>query len=168
MWGNVFGFYPNPASKFYRDGIFVFIANVPGDGDWWLWPQLFAVRGAGPPVLLSERVFNQPLVVSDLSNVMSTYSVRNLAATERGVGFVIAYWPDHNHEATTTNELSWARIGQLLDEAVTSARLMRHPMGDYRVLPLLGPNPQGGANGRQPFSSETDRTSAAAASRRSP
>jgi hypothetical protein len=30
------------------------------------------------------------------------------------------------------------------------------------------PNPQGGANGRQPFSSETNRTSAAAASRRSP
>jgi hypothetical protein len=29
-------------------------------------------------------------------------------------------------------------------------------------------NPQGGANGRQPFSSETSRTSAAAASRRSP
>jgi hypothetical protein len=33
---------------------------------------------------------------------------------------------------------------------------------------LRGPNPQGGANGRQPFSSETNRTSAAAASRRSP
>ena len=32
----------------------------------------------------------------------------------------------------------------------------------------LSPNPQGGANGRQPFSSETNRTSAAAASRRSP
>jgi len=31
-----------------------------------------------------------------------------------------------------------------------------------------GPNPQGGANGRQPLSSETSRTSAAAASRRSP
>ncbi len=30
------------------------------------------------------------------------------------------------------------------------------------------PNPQGGANGRQPSSSETNRTSAAAASRRSP
>ena len=30
------------------------------------------------------------------------------------------------------------------------------------------PNPQGGANGRQPFGSETNRTPAAAASRRSP
>ena len=30
------------------------------------------------------------------------------------------------------------------------------------------PNPQGGANGRQPFSSETNRTTPAAASRRSP
>ena len=31
-----------------------------------------------------------------------------------------------------------------------------------------GHNPQGGADGRQPFSSETNRTSAVAASRRSP
>jgi len=30
------------------------------------------------------------------------------------------------------------------------------------------PNPQGGANGRQPLSSDTNRASAAAASRRSP
>ena len=30
------------------------------------------------------------------------------------------------------------------------------------------PNPQGGANGRQPFISDTNRTPAAAASRRSP
>jgi hypothetical protein len=34
--------------------------------------------------------------------------------------------------------------------------------------PNRGPNPQGGTNERQPFSSDTNRTSAAAASRRSP
>jgi len=43
---------------------------------------------------------------------------------------------------------------------------------DHRQTPVEqdtpAPNPQGGANGRQPFSSETNRTSAAAASRRSP
>ena len=33
---------------------------------------------------------------------------------------------------------------------------------------LNGPNPQGGENGRQPFGSDTNQTSAAAASRRSP
>jgi len=36
------------------------------------------------------------------------------------------------------------------------------------ILMALPPNPQDGANGRQPFTSETNRTSAAAASRRSP
>jgi hypothetical protein len=37
------------------------------------------------------------------------------------------------------------------------------------ILPgITATNPQGGANGRQPFSSETNRASAAAASRRSP
>jgi len=43
---------------------------------------------------------------------------------------------------------------------------------DHRQTPVEqdtpAPNPQGGANERQPFSSETNRTSAAAASRRSP
>ena len=43
---------------------------------------------------------------------------------------------------------------------------------DHRQTPVEQdtpePNPQGGANGRQPFSSETNRTSAAAAFRRSP
>ena len=43
---------------------------------------------------------------------------------------------------------------------------------DHRQTPVEqdrpAPNPQGGANGRQPFSSETNRTSAAAAFRRSP
>jgi hypothetical protein len=36
------------------------------------------------------------------------------------------------------------------------------------LLKETSPNPQGGTNGRQPFGSETNRTSAAAASRRSP
>jgi len=37
-----------------------------------------------------------------------------------------------------------------------------------RALPARSANPQGAANGRQPFSAETSRASAAAASRRSP
>jgi hypothetical protein len=43
------------------------------------------------------------------------------------------------------------------------------PKYKYKLMQTgSSPNPQGGANGRQPFSSETNRTSAAAASRRSP
>jgi hypothetical protein len=37
-----------------------------------------------------------------------------------------------------------------------------------KAVAQRAPNPQGGANGRQPFSSDTSQTSAAAASRRSP
>ena len=44
--------------------------------------------------------------------------------------------------------------------------LERTPLRAEHEIP--GANPQGGANGRQPFSSETNRTPAAAASRRSP
>lgn len=138
VWEHVFGFYPDPATKFYHDGMFVFIANVPDNDndDWWTRPQLFAVRGAGPPVVLSERLFKQPLVVSSVSGVGSTYSVRYLSTTGNGVRFVFAYWPDSDHETTTTNQLSWLNIKQMLDEAGTSARLVRHKLGDYRVLPV--------------------------------
>jgi hypothetical protein len=38
----------------------------------------------------------------------------------------------------------------------------------YQMVTDSSPNPQGGANGRQPVTSETNSTSAAAASRRSP
>jgi hypothetical protein len=50
------------------------------------------------------------------------------------------------------------------------ARPLLLPYGVVRSPTLIpeGPNPQGGANGRQPFSSDTNSTSAGAASRRSP
>jgi hypothetical protein len=53
---------------------------------------------------------------------------------------------------------------------VLTLRLREEPAGSlkYRVLSYWKTEPQGGANGRQPFSSDTNRTSAAAASRRSP
>lgn len=43
-----------------------------------------------------------------------------------------------------------------------------YPKIELQLRPLNAPNPQGGATGRQPFSSETDSRSAAAAFRRSP
>jgi len=135
IWPHVFGFHPDAASRFYHEGIFVFIANVPANTDWWYYPQLFAVRGAGPPVVLSERLFKQPLMISTMSGAGSKYSVRHLAATDSGVRFAMVDWPDHNQEVTTTNELSWSGIKQMLDEADKSARLVEHSIANYRVLP---------------------------------
>ncbi len=46
--------------------------------------------------------------------------------------------------------------------------LVKLPEGVVTVVKSKGPNPHGGANGRKPLGSETNPTSAAAASRRSP
>jgi hypothetical protein len=55
--------------------------------------------------------------------------------------------------------------GQLVRELIEQAA--QQAEGDAKNKPPA-PNPQGGANGRQPFSSETNRAPAPAASRRSP
>jgi hypothetical protein len=62
-----------------------------------------------------------------------------------------------------TNGTLRATLGS--GESVTFSPQRHQP---FRALVTGGRNPQGGANGRQPVGPETNRTSAAAASRRSP
>jgi hypothetical protein len=75
--------------------------------------------------------------------------------------------------------LSWQADGQLrfriyghTDTArsreFSHAFLVKLPEGTITVVKSKRPNPQGGANGRQPSGSDTTRASATAASRRSP
>src|SRR4051812_40744932 len=67
IWGNVYTgyFYPASPSNFTRDGMMVFVGPPPVDDNWYSYPQLFAVRGDGPPVVLSERLLHQRLAVFD-------------------------------------------------------------------------------------------------------
>ncbi|MCX5658325.1 MAG: hypothetical protein NTW19_01215 [Planctomycetota bacterium] len=138
VWKNVYVGYFSPAesSQFCHDGMFVFVAPVPGNNDWWLYPQLFAVRGGKPPVVLSERLLGQRLSVSYRSGEMSTFSARAISPFKEGVRAVFEYQVDSNNKATKPIELTWAEIKQMLDEADTSARAIHHELGDYRVLPV--------------------------------
>src|SRR5207237_4019679 len=66
VWSSVFTgcFWPEPAGKFYHEGIFVFVGSVLGSGgynDPLVYPQLYVVRGKEPPVIISQRIFGQPL-----------------------------------------------------------------------------------------------------------
>jgi len=64
-----------------------------------------------------------------------------------------------------------AAIPQLVEisrEETSRAEWNKYATEILDLLKETSPNQQGGTNGRQPFSSETNRTSAAAASRRSP
>jgi hypothetical protein len=135
-WGNVYiGYFsPHDASKFFHDGIFVFVGPLPGDTDWWTYSQLFGVRGGDIPVVLSERLLRQRLVVSSDMREMSTFAVRHITPAEGGLRVEFEYRAGSN--VTKTNDLTWAEIKRLLDEADTSAKIVHHRLGDYRVLPL--------------------------------
>lgn len=138
VWDNVYvGYFsPNDASKFFHEGIFVFVGPLPGKTDWWTYPQLFAVCGDDTPVVLSERLMGQRLVVSSDMREMSTFKVRQVTPAEMGVRVEFEYWADPNTKAAKTNDLTWAELKKLLDEADKSSRIVHHGFGDYRVLPL--------------------------------
>src|SRR5205823_11068752 len=56
-------------SRLYHQGIFVFLISIPGDDDkhlrYEISPQLCAIRGAGPPIVLSERILGHVIESSD-------------------------------------------------------------------------------------------------------
>lgn len=138
VWDNVYvgHFSPHDASEFFHDGMFVFVGPLPGDTDWWTYSQLFAVRGGDIPVVLSERLLGQRLVVSSDTREMSTFAVRHIAPVENGLRVEFEDSAGSTTKATKTNNLAWADIKRLLDEADTSAKIVHNKFGDYRVLPL--------------------------------
>ena len=138
VWDNVYvgHFSPHAASKFCHNGMFVFVGPVPGNTDWWIHSQLFGVRSAGPPVVLSERLLGKRLVVSSDMHEMSSFAVRDISLIEGGVRVVFELGADDSTQTTKTNDLAWTDIKGLLDDADASAKMVRHRLGDYRVLAL--------------------------------
>lgn len=128
FWPNV---YHTPAGWSFREGIFVFSSPVPGrDGgyDYGISPQLFAVMGAGPPVIISERI------VPDALGADSNYQLWEVRPTETGVRAEFTYWPDHHHQARLIRDVSWADIRSWLREAEVSAPDKTSALGTYRIL----------------------------------
>ena len=132
VWGNVYTgyFHPASASSFSRDGMMVFVGLPPVGDNWYSYPQLFAVRGDGPPVVLSERLLHKRLAVFDHGHEASDFAVRHLVLTNGG--FRVEF--EHN-SVIKTCDVSWPDIKRFLDEADTSARLVHHLLSDYRLLP---------------------------------
>ena len=139
VWRNVY----TGVGKTYHDGIFVFSAPVPGgfsnnDGipmyDYSISPQLFAIRGAGPPVIISERIF------ADTLDSQKRYTVWQVTPIESGVRVEFEYWPDKDHKARMIHDAPWADIRSWVQEAESSAPKKATPLGTYRVLPPKRPN----------------------------
>lgn len=145
VWGNATtAYYRDELPKrFYRDGILVFVGNVPRptingprSNDWWPGQQLFAVRPSGRPVLLSERLVNEPFVMSvDSREYRFRYAVDKLAPVAGGVRVLFTQNSSSVNSETNYIALTWDNIKAMLDEADVSARLVKHELGDYRVLP---------------------------------
>jgi hypothetical protein len=100
VWHQIAWGYPDPPEKFCHDGIFVFLSPVPdadGRNDYANSPQLYAIRGSGPPVLISQRIFGRPFKGS------RNFTVENSSVTANGIRVEFDYWPDESHEVVPNN-----------------------------------------------------------------
>lgn len=132
IWGNIYTgyFQPAPANSFTHDGMMLFVGPVPDRDNWYVFSQLFAVRGDGPPVVLSERLLQKHLVASSIGNEGSVFAVKSLSLVNGGFRVVFTQGAE-----ITTREITWDDIKRLLDEADTKARSVHHHLGDYKILP---------------------------------
>ena len=116
----------------YRDGYFTFLAAVPDETgsnySYEITPQLFAIRGAGPPVLISQRLFNR-----SLTNWTDAYTVENI--TPASDGFIVEF-EYQGADVQTNLDLSWLQIQTWVREAETSAPVRITSLGSYRILPM--------------------------------
>ena len=102
-----------------------------------------------------------------MTNLMVSGVVLTVVEPQRFSGQVLSFHFDYGAEKWD----HWYKPDLLYSGSIPTAcigRLLFLCDPGFTNRPSGAPNPQGGANGRQPFSSETNRTSAAAASRRSP
>lgn len=119
----------------YHDGYFVFLAAVPDEtgtnNDYGITPQLYAIRAAGPPVIISQRLFNR-----SLTNWADLYTVENITSVPNGFSVEFEY---HDAEIQTNLEVTWPQIQSWVQEAETSAPVRVTPLGSYRILPMQRP-----------------------------
>jgi hypothetical protein len=143
--------------------------------DHWLLPQhlrdyLAAHRTDRPEA--GEIVINTLAVPGVLAGVIAIIGLYRFRPSARWLAVAAwAYmlaWMPFSRSAVIESPFSGAlsQCSTLLAGAVLAV-IYFSPAADW-FRSDGSPNPQGGANGRQPFSSETDQASAAAASRRSP
>jgi hypothetical protein len=132
----------------FHDGSFVFLSPVPGragDFDARVSPQLFAIREAGPAVLISERIYGQPMR-SEL-----TWSVENFLPSGGGlsVNFVIAQ--AGGSKIRLNRLVTWAEIDRWLLEADGASAQQTTPLAPYRLLLFTATNHAASPGNSLPF-----------------
>lgn len=121
------GYFHGSPAEFYRDGVLVFVGSVPSSQTSDYTAQLFAIREAGPPVLVSERAFHVPLT--------NSYYVEHVAPVPDGFRVEIRFWEASKNNVTVTNEISWADIVGWVKEAESVPLNQVTPSETFRLLP---------------------------------
>lgn len=123
VWPFVYGGY----GCFAQTGMMVFVGLMPEGDGCNPYQQLFAVRGDGPPVVLSQRLLHQELVVSN--NEILPFSVQSLEFTNGD--FQVQF---KQYTNILTRDFTWPDVTGFLDEGDRSARVAHPPFPDYRIL----------------------------------
>ena len=123
IWPNIYRGY----GCFTESGIIVFVGAVPEVDGYWPYAQLFAGRGGGLPIVLSERLLQQPLSFSD--NAMP-FEVHDLSLTNDH--FRVQFEQGTN---ALTRDFTWSEVKAFLEEGEHSARVVQHRLANYRILP---------------------------------
>jgi hypothetical protein len=121
------GYFHNSPADFYRDGVFVFVGSVPSSHVRDYDAQLFAIREAGPAVLLSQRAFHLPLT--------NSYFVEHVTPVPDGFRVEIRFWEPSKNNVTVTNRISWADIADWVKEAESVPLIQVTPSEKFRLLP---------------------------------
>jgi hypothetical protein len=126
VWNDVW----SGSDKTCHEGVFVFTGLLPGTGGYYDYersPQVFAIRGSGPPIMISERIFNQML------DGNMGYRAHTLTNNANGLRVEFSSKGDR----TPTNfDVSWPQIYSWLKEAETSAPTqIVTGLGNYFILP---------------------------------
>jgi hypothetical protein len=116
------------SEKSFQDGIFVFISFVPDEKQYDFGDSLhlFAVRGEGPPVLISERIFGQAMTAS--------WQVKSFNAQPGGVNVTFFSGRGSTNLTQLTRLATWVDIDRWLLEALGAAVEKATPMATYRAL----------------------------------
>lgn len=127
-------------AAFVHDDMIVFLITMPDNDEdhvrYEISPQLCAMRGSGPPVVLSQRILGRPI---------ETYGadvVCKLIPSPSGVHVEFCPGPGPEidaSKATSVHDIPWTQIAQWLDTPQALAPPIVKPLGTYRLLP---PAPQ--------------------------
>ena len=99
--------------------------------DYSISPQLFAVRNAEPPVILSQRI------IGEILESEKRYRLWQITPIENGIR--VEYKSDIGQQAHMTRDVSWKNIQSWVQEADASAPTEVRHLGVYRVLPVGSP-----------------------------